>query len=417
MPFKPFSAMKEPRRKLMNIRIAIAMIFGMAVVVFLYKRFAVKPLSSQLVFSPRTMIMGLWNNYRTTYVMEGRTLDPSKNSVTTSEGQSYTMLRAVWVDDKQTFDKTWKWTEANLKRPTDNLFSWLYGKRPDGSFGVIEENGGGNSAADADTDISLALLFGSYRWSDPSYMDSAKTIISDIWTREVASTPDGPVLVANNLEKKSQRMLVNPSYFAPYAYRAFAVIDKTHDWKGLLDNSYKIIQKSSGLSLDASSSSNLPPDWILVDRLTGEISETGNTSLQSTYGYEAARVPWRLALDYVWYKDGRDKSALDKFSFLGKEWVQNGEIYATYAHGGEPIGKYEAPMIYGGSLGYFLASDEKLGSEIYLEKLQGLFDPGTLVWKKPMGYYDANWAWFGLAIYNDMLPNLAPSSTSLAYSQ
>src|SRR3989344_2425096 len=80
-----------------------------------------------VVFSPKTMLISLWNDYKREYVeFNGRTIDRQRNSVTTSEGQSYTMLRAVWLDDKDVFDKSWQWTEDNLQRPDNNLFSWLY---------------------------------------------------------------------------------------------------------------------------------------------------------------------------------------------------------------------------------------------------------------------------------------------------
>ena len=58
----------------------------------------------------------------------GRTLDPSQGGITTSEGQSYTMMRAVWSDDRATFDSSWQWTKDNLQRP-DRLLSWRFGPR------------------------------------------------------------------------------------------------------------------------------------------------------------------------------------------------------------------------------------------------------------------------------------------------
>jgi hypothetical protein len=48
---------------------------------------------------------------------------------------------------------------------------------------------------------------------------------------------------------------------------------------------------------------------------------------------------------------------------------------------------------------------------IYNNKLQLLFNPDTNSWKVKLGYYDDNWAWFGIALYNSMLPNLAEQLT------
>ncbi|MBI2030558.1 hypothetical protein HYT05_02970, partial [Candidatus Kaiserbacteria bacterium] len=36
-----------------------------------------------------------------------------------------------------------------------------------------------------------------------------------------------------------------------------------------------------------------------------------------------------------------------------------------------------------------------------------LFDPDTNTWRAPLSYYDANWVWFGMALYNDQLPDLS----------
>src|SRR5258708_30516899 len=91
-----------------------------------------------LVFSPRDMLASTWSEYKKNYIEPGtaRTLDHQHGDVTTSEGQSYTMLRAVWVDDQPAFNQTWSWTQKFMTQPNSHLFSWLYGKRPDGTYGV-----------------------------------------------------------------------------------------------------------------------------------------------------------------------------------------------------------------------------------------------------------------------------------------
>src|SRR3989338_1134893 len=109
-----------------------------------------------IVFSPSSMLQSLWRDYKDEYIepQSGRTLDTERNNITTSEAQSYTMLRAVWMDDRETFDKSWSFTKNNLQHDEDALFSWLYGERSDGSFGILTDRGGQNAASDADTDIA-----------------------------------------------------------------------------------------------------------------------------------------------------------------------------------------------------------------------------------------------------------------------
>src|SRR5690606_13703874 len=111
-------------------------------------------INETLVFSPQRIMSALWADYKSHFLEaeSKRTLDPSRNNITTSEGVSYTMLRAVWMGDKETFDTQWQWAKDNLSRQDDALFYWLYGQRSDGTYGVLAEQGGQNSASDADTD-------------------------------------------------------------------------------------------------------------------------------------------------------------------------------------------------------------------------------------------------------------------------
>jgi hypothetical protein len=158
-----------------------------------------------IVFSKDAMLRELWRDYKENYVdPNGRTLDRQRSNITTSEGQSYTMLRAVWINDKETFDKSYSWTKEYMQRD-DKLFSWLYGTETDGTTGILVSQGGENSAADADTDIALSLILAYARWGDKVYLEDARTIISAIWDKEVLVINGKPYLVANNLEKSSNK--------------------------------------------------------------------------------------------------------------------------------------------------------------------------------------------------------------------
>lgn len=362
-----------------------------------------------IVFSPKDTLASIWHNYKNRYIdSSGRTIDTQHDNVTTSEAESYTLLRAVWMDDKVTFDQSWKWTRQYLARPNDHLFSWLYGQRPDGKFGVRTDIGGQNSASDADTDIALALLFGYARWQDESYLNSARPIINDIWEHEVILINGKPYLLANNVEKEKsgQDVIINPSYFSPYAYKIFSSVDRNHPWLALADNSYRVLKTSMMGKLDKASSAKLPPNWILVDRSTGDISAP-QSNLDTNYGFDAMRVPWRIALDWEWSQDPKAQEVLSMMDFLSGEWEERHAFYAQYGHDGKPAADFEAPATYGAGLGYFLVHDAQHVTDIYNTKLITLYDPDKDDWRQPLSYYDDNWAWFGLALYYNFLPNLA----------
>jgi endoglucanase len=318
------------------------------------------------------------------------------------------MLRAVWMDDRATFDNTFQWTKDNMQHDNDKLFSWLFGKRADGTYGILDDQGGNNAATDADVDIAVALLFASERWGDPKYLYDAVDIIDDIWDKEVALVNNKPVLTANDLAgNASPTVLVNPSYFAPYAYRLFAQVDSKHDWEGVVASSYEILKQSSRSSLDKQSTSGLVPDWLEINKATGVIQAPASASLTTNYSYDAMRTPWRIALDWKWHGEPQAKEFLQQLNFLEKEWDANGKLYSTYAHDGAVIGRNESAAMYGSSIGYFIVNSPEKAKKIYEEKLISLYSPGKQSWVEPLSYYDDNWAWFGLALYYDALPNLA----------
>src|SRR3989344_1343957 len=138
-----------------------------ALIVFYYNSARIK---GPLIFSPTQVLGTTWGKYKVQYLEEstGRTLDKDRGYITTSEGESYTMLRAVWMSDKTTFDRSWEWSKNNLMHKSgDRLLSWLFGQLQDGSYGILTEQDGQNAASDADTDIALALILAYARWQDP----------------------------------------------------------------------------------------------------------------------------------------------------------------------------------------------------------------------------------------------------------
>lgn len=368
-----------------------------------------KVVDQNIVFAPHTLLAGTWDSYKTEYweASTGRTLDKQQNNITTSEGQSYTMLRAVWISDKPTFDKSWAWTQEQLQRQ-DKLFSWRWGEKADGTYGILTDVNGQNSAADADTDIALALLMAASRWQDESYLNDAKEIISSIHKNEVVTVAGVPYVVSNNLEKGSSSPIVmNPSYLAPYAYREFAKVDPKNDWNAVVDSSYSFLEKAMTEKLDAEKSSGLPPDWVLMDRKTGALSAPTLGGLTTNYGFDAMRIPFRLSLDYEWNKDERAKSLLSKMNVLSDQWKDTSTIYSTYRHDGTVVKQEEVAEAYGTALAYFDVVDPQTANDVYDQKIATLYDQNTNGWKQELSYYGSNWVWFGIGLHENQLPNLA----------
>jgi len=363
-----------------------------------------------LTFAPTQVLGATWHSYKTRYIeaSTGRTLDPSRGNITTSEGESYTMLRAVWMGDKDAFDSSWKWTKGHLQHSGDHLFSWLYGKHANGTYGVLTEQNGDVSATDADQDIALSLVFAYARWQDPAYLADARGIIASLWDNEVVLIGGTPYVVADNMEKRSNAptAIVNPSYLSPAAYRIFALVDPAHPWSRVVDSSYQLLGKSMDAPLDTQKSAGIPPDWVALDKKTGALSAASASSTSTNFGFDALRTPWRIALDYQWYGDERARTILSKMSFLTYTWQSANAIGSVYAHDGTPVNPAQSTAMYGGAIGYFLYEDPDNARRIYDRKLLALYNPDVNEWREQLSYYDDNWAWFGIGLYEKLLPNL-----------
>ncbi len=374
-----------------------------------------------LVFSPVQLVAATWLEYKQDYLEEGtyRTLDIGRNNITTSEGQGYTMLRAVWFGEQETFDGAWRWTQSYLQHSNNNLFAWKWGKHANGTYGILTSEGGHNSASDADTNIALALIFAYARWQDPAYLTHARAIVNDIWEREVIEVRGRHYLAANDLEKdsKSSVAIINPSYFNPAAYRVFAKIDKTHPWDTLADDSLDLLEASMKAPLNTKTSAGIPPDWLQIDKESGALSAASAPSYNTHYGFDAMRIPFALALDYEWFGDPRDEKVLAQFTKLGDEWRAHSALPSVLAHDGSVLDATERPSMYGGSIGYFMRTDPETAKHVYEKKLIYLYNPGANDWKQDLSYYDDNWTWFGVSLYNHLLPNLAAPLPASAFMQ
>jgi len=207
-----------------------------------------------------------WIFYGHTFIQaDGRVIDRSAGGVSTSEGQSYAMLRAVWIGDRTTFDKSYSWGRNNLNAGVrqDHLWAWKWGKAEDGGWRVLDKA----FASDADQDVALALIIGFKTWHNEQHLQDARAILADIWSNATIEVARRRFLLAGDSLCSGTGCRINPSYYAPYAYRIFAKFDKAHDWEQLVDTTYFVLTSASALTHTA-----LPPDWLMLDSRNGRLS-------------------------------------------------------------------------------------------------------------------------------------------------
>lgn len=317
----------------------------------------------------------------------------------TSESQSYALLRALWLDDRESFNRTWAWTRDHL-RTENGLLGWLW------KDGAIQDR---NSAADADTDTALALLLAAKRWNDGELLDAGRRMVDAIWLHEVVRVGGRPYLTAGDWAGHGPVIAINPSYFSPYAYRVFQEADPAHDWLAVIDSGYQVLFQSSAATLGYPRSAGLPPDWIGLDPETGALGrlnlERGDTSV---YGYDATRTWWRIALDLRWSGDGRAKAYLETAGFLRDEVRRDGFPGAVYAHDGSVVERSPSLSGIAGALAALLTLDPAPAHGMHAAQLIGNASRtgAGISWGDPNDLYAQAWGWFATAFYADALTDL-----------
>lgn len=297
---------------------------------------------------PRVVVDQTWRGYKRLFIgADGRVSRP-RNDDTVSEGQAYAMLRAVWMRDKETFDRCYRWSEEHLSRAGktgDHLLAWRW------KDGAVAD---WMPASDADIDYALSLLLAEAVWPGRApkpckpYGAKADRILGDILSLLVANGPAGrPYLlpwILRNDELAKGALPQNPSYYSPAHFRIFFERSKDPRWLSLVDTGYRLLgDLSTGFA--GIRGVGLVPDWCAVDRAGRLIRLDGKSA---GFGWEALRIPFRLGLDWYWFgaPDARRFLARAFAPFIVGQWQARKAVYSEYAYDGACANPYESPAYY-----------------------------------------------------------------------
>lgn len=220
-----------------------------------------------------------WMEFKDHFISrDGRVIDYVNNRITTSEGQSYAMLVAVNIDDRQTFDLLWEWTKNNLQvRTVDRLLAWKWGERLPGTWDIIDLN----NATDADVLTALALLEAEGKWHNEEYRAEALSIMKSIQEKLVVEKWGKMFTLPGYFGfTPDNRLVINPSYLIVPAYKKFAGHTHQEFWNILYGDSLSILERSTYGKY------GLPADWVVWDPSGPQIFSEKN----DLFGYEAIRV-------------------------------------------------------------------------------------------------------------------------------
>jgi endoglucanase len=201
---------------------------------------------------------------------DGRVVRHDQGGDTVSEGQSYALLLTALDGDETRFDRVWGWTRSHLQR-RDGLLAWHW---RDGR--VVDWQ----PASDADLDTARALVVAARRFGRPELRIEAKRISGAILREETS----GGALLAGPWA--SATGTINPSYASPAAASTLAGLGDRAAWLSVRADGIATVRE---LTKDGN---QLPPDWAVGASASGP---PGDPGAAPTYGYDAVRVPIRLA--------------------------------------------------------------------------------------------------------------------------
>ncbi|MEO1451883.1 MAG: glycosyl hydrolase family 8, partial [Bacteroidota bacterium] len=253
-------------------------------------------------------VLALYTSWKSTYVSacaNGRyRVEFDNPSETVSEGIAYGMLASVYADDQAIFDGLWLYYQDNVNG--NGVMNW----KINGCSGAT----GFNGATDAELDAAMALIVAYYKWGNGTinYQNAATALIQAIKTHEVEAV----TRVLKPGDAFGGSSITNISYYSPGYYRAYGAF--TNDslfWAEVATKAYDVI--NDNLSVN-SAVGGLVSDWCTS---TGAHSNaaSGYQFGGTRYLYDAARTPWRIALDHSWY--GSSESAA--YLALVNDFVNN----------------------------------------------------------------------------------------------
>lgn len=349
----------------------------------------------------------LWDSYRHYYLRGGRIIRPKNGDDTVSEGQAYAMLRAVWLDDRATFDEVYRWTEENLSRfPRygDHLLAWHY--VPDRLAGppVIDYT----PALDADLDYALALFLAAKKWPDQRrpiglapYRDKAMAVAGSMMAKAVYPHPSGELVLLPwplaNVKEPEKSLLLNPSYFSPGHYRVFGRETGDARWNKLAEDTYRQVNRLLNYGGDDDAITPTVPDWILM---TADGSFAVDPARGYVSGWDAFRLWWRLRVDYDFSASPAAKDLIGGRlrKFLVKSMAASGgEVASESDRNGDPkVKAANAGMT--AAYGWALRDlRPPLSRTLCRQAAQQLKRDGEYMYFEDRDdYYTNSWAWYAM---------------------
>jgi endo-1,4-beta-D-glucanase Y len=245
-------------------------------------------------------------------------------SETKVESMGWAMIIAAFMGDQPTFDGLYKFYKSKIQG--HGMMAWKV------TCGGISDGG---SASDGDLDVAFAMVVASWQWGD-SYKTEATKLITTV--KKLIVNCSGTSVIAGGMGGGSVYGGCNEtdmSYHTAAFFRCFAEHTGDQAWEKLADDSYTLLNNG------ANKTTGLVPDW---QSLAGGNASGGRNH---SYGFDACRVPWRVALDYLWNGNEKAKTWCTTISNWANK-IGPANIKDGYNLDGSVTGRYHNMSYVGG---------------------------------------------------------------------
>jgi endoglucanase len=332
----------------------------------------------------------LWQAYQSKFLnADGRVIDYTAQSRTTSEGQSYALFFALVANDRPAFDKVLTWTQNNLAQGdlTAHLPAWEWGKTSSGQWKTIDPN----PASDADLWISYTLLQAGRLWHDPHYTALGTVMARRIAREEVASLPGlGPMLLPGptGFHPNSATWLLNPSYMPLPVVEGMAHADPGGPWAGMAAAIPDMVKGASP--------AGFAMDWVSYSQTHGfqpDILPTAPKGTVPMGSYDAIRV-------YLWTGMANPSTPGAKLTLQALSgmaaYLKSHTLPPEKVNPQGKVISTSAPVGFSAAVEPFLTALGDRGDlNTQQARLDAMVNPNTKLYGEPPAYYDQNLALFG----------------------
>jgi len=352
---------KEASSNMANAKriIGLLILFTLSVTFNLHAQVVLKPFPQHVLYSKGTIkpnhvsqqqmddgVQTFYNSWKSRYVKNGPIVgqyyiwvegSEEKNSCV-SEGQGYGMIIVALMAGYDTtaqkyYDGLYRYYKAHPSFKSAYLMAWAQTSK--------FKNVDGTSAVDGDIDIAYSLLLANAQWGsfgNINYLKEAELAIAAIKKEEINPVTFS-VLLSNAVEYDSPDYFdIRTSDFMPAHFKAFNKATLDSSWLRVNKKNYELF---NFMQQKYSEDAGLVPDFIqhINKHPVPARANYLESKYDGDYNYNACRVPWRIATDFIVNGDQRSKVIVDKINKWIRETTQNipDNISAGYTLAGDDL--------------------------------------------------------------------------------